>query len=124
MELSESNIIGFIASTDLDAASAFYIDKLGLKLISSDEYALEFKINNTTLRIIKVKDVARTEYTVLGWEVGEIISTVTDLDKNGIEFIFYEGMSQDELGICTFPNGGKVAWFKDPDGNTLSITQS
>lgn len=124
MELSESNIIGFIASSNLGASSEFYIDKLGLKLINSDEYALEFKTNNTILRIIKVKDVAKAEYTVLGWEVRDIISAVSELDKKGIEFIFYEGMSQDELGICTFPNGGKVAWFKDPDGNILSITQN
>lgn len=123
MNLSQSKIIGFIPSTDLEIATSFYTDKLGLKLIGSDDYALEYLANNGTLRIAKVSDLVKVNYTVLGWEVEEINSAVEELGENGLEFIFYEGMSQNENGICSFPNGGKVAWFKDPDGNILSITQ-
>jgi predicted enzyme related to lactoylglutathione lyase len=123
MDLSKSNIISFIPSTDLEVSAEFYSEKLGLKLMKSDEYALEYELKETILRIAKASEVAKTSYTVLGWEVGDIFSTVEELNKKGVEFIFYEGMSQDVNGICSFPNGGKVAWFNDPDENTLSITQ-
>jgi len=123
MNLSQSKIVSFIPSTNLELAASFYTNKLNLKLISSDDYALEYFVNNATLRINKVVDLVKVNYTVLGWEVKNIKSTVDELRKNGIKFIFYEGMSQNENGICSFPDGGKVAWFKDPDDNTLSISQ-
>ncbi len=123
MNLAHSQIISFIPSANLDVSASFYTNKLGLELVGSDDYALEYLVNNATLRITKVADLINANYTVLGWEVKDIISAVEELRDNGVEFIFYEGMSQNENGICSFPNGGKVAWFKDPDDNTLSITQ-
>jgi catechol 2,3-dioxygenase-like lactoylglutathione lyase family enzyme len=123
MNLTHSKIIGFIPSANLDASASFYTNKLGLELVGSDDYALEYLVNNTTLRITKVADLINANYTVLGWEVKDIISAVEELQENGVELVFYEGMSQNENGICSFPNGGKVAWFKDPDDNILSITQ-
>ena len=123
MNLAHSQIISFIPSANLDVSASFYTNKLGLELVGSDDYALEYLVNNATLRITKVADLINANYTVLGWEVKDIISAVEELRDNGVEFIVYEGMSQNENGICSFPNGGKVAWFKDPDDNTLSITQ-
>ena len=123
MSLSKSKIIGFVPSVNLDAAASFYTDKLGLELVRSDEYALEYVLNETTLRITKVSEVARASYTTLGWEVDDIYLTVKGLNKKGIELIFYDGMPQDTNGVCSFPNGGKVAWFKDTDENILSIAQ-
>ena len=123
MNLAHSKIIGFIPSTNLDVSASFYTNKLGLELVGSDDYALEYLVNNAILRIIKVVDLINANYTVLGWEVKDIMSAVEELRDNGVDFVFYEGMSQNENGICSFPNGGKVAWFKDPDDNTLSITQ-
>jgi len=123
MNLAHSKIISFIPSANLDVSASFYTNKLGLELVGSDDYALEYLVNNATLRITKVADLNNANYTVLGWEVKNIISAVEELRDNGVEFVFYEGMSQNENGICSFPNGGRVAWFKDPDDNTLSITQ-
>ena len=123
MNLAHSKIIGFIPSANLDVSASFYTNKLGLELVGSDDYALEYLVNNAILRITKVADLINANYTVLGWEVKDIMSAVEELRDNGVEFVFYEGMSQNENGICSFPNGGKVAWFKDPDDNTLSIRQ-
>ena len=121
--MQNSNIIGFIPSANLDVAASFYTGLLGLEMVNRDEYALEYVINQTKLRIAKVGQVSKANYTILGWEVNDIHSLVKELNSKGVEFIFYEGMPQDDIGICTFPGGSKVAWFKDPDENILSLTQ-
>ena len=123
MRLSSFKIIGFIPSANLLVANQFYTELLGLKKISMDEYAIEYEINEAKLRVAKVNEPARASHTIFGWEVGDINSVVNDLKNRGVNFVFYEGMEQDQNSIVTFPNGGKVAWFKDPDENILSITQ-
>ncbi len=121
--LSKSNIVGFIPSTDLAKSKLFFEEKLGLYLKVFDEYALEFDVNQKKLRITKVPEFTPANYTILGWEVDDIEATVKELMAKGIQFERYENMPQNDLSICTFPSGSKVVWFKDPDGNTLSITQ-
>jgi len=121
--LAESKIMGFIPSTDLDVSNSFFEGKLGLALMKRDEFALEFVVGQATLRVTKVAEIVSASYTVLGWEVADIESVVKELMKHGVLFEKYDGFSQDIVGINTFPGGSKVAWFKDPDGNTLSITQ-
>lgn len=121
--LSQWKLIGFLPSKDLGVSRAFYQDKLGLRLNKADDFALEFEISGTRLRISKVAEFDPADYTVLGWEVDNIESTVNSLMSKGIQFERYDGMPQNELAICVFPGGSKVAWFKDPDRNTLSITQ-
>ncbi len=123
MSLAKSKIISFIPSTNLEVSETFYSEKLSLVLVKSDEYALEYKVNETILRIAKTSEIVKASYTVLGWEVSDILSTVKKLNTKGVKFLYYDGMSQDINGICSFPNGGKVAWFNDPDENILSITQ-
>jgi catechol 2,3-dioxygenase-like lactoylglutathione lyase family enzyme len=121
--LSDSRIVAFVASSDPERARAFYEGVLGLKLLRDEEYALIFDANGTTLRLQKVETVAPAPYTVLGWVVADIHSEMDALAARGIVFERFEGMPQDERGICTFPGGGMVAWFNDPDGNLLSLTQ-
>lgn len=123
MPLSHAKVVGFVPSTNLDASKAFYQSKLGLTLVTADDFALGFEVTQTRLRITKVPELTPAGYTVFGWEVGDIESTAKELVAKGIQFVHYEGFPQDELQICAFPGGSKVAWFKDPDGNTLSITQ-
>ena len=79
--------------------------------------------HGTTLRVTAVPEVARGGCTVLGWRVADIITEVRGLAARGVSFLRYDGMSKDEHGIWTAPGGAKVAWFADPDGNTLSLTQ-
>jgi hypothetical protein len=86
-------------------------------------FALVYDAHGTMLRVTIVKQVQPAGYTVLGWKVPDIVAAANGLTAAGIVFERYPGTQQDELGIWTSPAGGKVAWFKDPDGNTLSISQ-
>jgi catechol 2,3-dioxygenase-like lactoylglutathione lyase family enzyme len=122
--LGSSKIMAFVATRDPVRARAFYRDTLGLRLVSEElPFALVFDVNGTMLRVTIVQKVATAQYTVLGWQVPDIVATAKDLQKAGIKLECFAGMPQDELGIWQAPGGARVAWFKDPDGNTLSITQ-
>jgi catechol 2,3-dioxygenase-like lactoylglutathione lyase family enzyme len=121
--LESSKIAAFVATADSAKAKEFYGDTLGLTFVSDDPYALVFDANGTTLRIQKVGEVSPKPYTTLGWHVSDIEKFVRELTEKGVAFEHYEGFGQDENGIMTFPNGAKVAWFKDPDGNLLSLDQ-
>lgn len=121
--LEKAAVAAFIASAKIPEARDFFENTLGLTFISDDEYALVFDANGTTLRIQKVAEVEPKQYTSLGWHVDDISAAVTALVANGVRFERYDFMQPDELGIVTFPGGARVAWFKDPDGNLLSIDQ-
>ncbi len=116
--------MAFSATTDGERAKAFYGDKLGLKLLEDSGFALVFDAGGTMLRVQKVKEVPEAKYTALGWEVPDIAAKVDELAAAGVKFEHYGIPGQDERGIWTPPGStAKVAWFKDPDGNILSLTQ-
>lgn len=115
--------MAFVGTQDQARAKAFYQDTLGLRLTSEDHFALAFDANGIMLRVTNVRKVIITPCTVLGWEVKNIAATIKAMREAGVKFELYEGLGQDELGVWHAPSGAKVAWFKDPDGNTLSITQ-
>lgn len=122
--VADQDIIAFIATSDPERAKNFYGDILGLPLSSEEKpFALVFDAHGTMLRVTIVKRVIPAGYTVLGWQVKNIVTAAKALQEAGVRFEHYQGMDQDELGVWSSPNGGKVAWFKDPDGNTLSISQ-
>ena len=121
--LGSEKLIAFVATQDPARARAFYRETLGLRLVSEDPFALVFDVGGTMLRVTTVTEVSKANYTVLGWKVGDIIQAAKNLHKARIRLERYAGMQQDELGIWKSPSGARVAWFKDPDGNTLSITQ-
>ena len=121
--LSNASLVAFIATADPAKARAFYESTLGLRCVSDDEYAVVFDANGTTLRIAKVQTVSPAPYTVLGWQVDDIERSARQLTAAGVSFERYDGMPQDALGIWTTP-GGRIAWFRDPDGNLLSVSQS
>ncbi len=121
--LGPHKIIAFVGTSDPGAARTFYRDTLGLRLVSEDGFALVFDAGGTMLRVTTVQKVAAAQYTVLGWQVEDIAATVKVLQKAGVKFERFEGMPQDELGVWTAPGGAKIAWFKDPDGNMLSVTE-
>jgi catechol 2,3-dioxygenase-like lactoylglutathione lyase family enzyme len=121
--LGSQKLMAFVATRDAGGAKVFYRDTLGLRLVSEDEFALVFDSGGTMLRVTSVQEIAAAKYTVLGWQVPDIVRTTKNLQKAHITLERYPGMQQDELGIWNSPSGAKVAWFKDPDGNTLSVTQ-
>jgi catechol 2,3-dioxygenase-like lactoylglutathione lyase family enzyme len=114
--------VAFTGTTNPERARAFYRDTLGLRLVAEDGFAMAFDVAGTTLRVSRVREVAEAEYTVLGFEVKDIRSAAAALRAAGVSLMRVPGLPQDELGIWTAPGGSKVAWFKDPDGNTLSIS--
>jgi catechol 2,3-dioxygenase-like lactoylglutathione lyase family enzyme len=121
--LSSKNIIAFVPTSDYPKARAFYEGVLGLQFVSEGPFALVMNANGIMVRITKVKDLQPQQFTVLGWEVTEIEKCVSGLSEKGVEFMRLGFPGQDERGIWSAPGGDKVAWFKDPDGNTLSLSQ-
>src|SRR5277367_7058402 len=115
--LSSEKLVAFVSTTNADHARAFYRDRLGLRLVSEDGFALVFDSGGAPLRISIAKEVKAAPYTVLGWDVKDLRATVTNLKSAGVVCEIFGFFKQDDLGIWTAPNGDQVAWFKDPDGN-------
>jgi catechol 2,3-dioxygenase-like lactoylglutathione lyase family enzyme len=121
--LGKSNLVAFVATQNPTQAKDFYENILGLRLIEDQPFAIVFDANGITLRVAKVEIFTPAFYTVLGWLVKDIVDTATRLNEKGVSFERYAGFDQDELGIWSSPTGAKIVWFKDPDGNILSLTQ-
>ncbi len=121
--LQTGKVIAFVGSADLGQARVFYERTLGLRMIERNEFACVFDANGTMLRVTAVAEVMRAGYTVLGWQVSDIAAVVRGLTAKGVAFLRYAGMDQDESGVWTTPGGDQVAWFADPGGNVLSLTQ-
>ena len=119
-----NKMVGFVTTTAPERARAFYGDTLGFRFIEDDGFALSFDANGTLLRVAKAQSFTPSQATVLGWEVTDIAAAVRELAARGVVFEQFNlpFLVQDALGIWTAPNGDRVAWFKDPDGNTLSIS--
>jgi predicted enzyme related to lactoylglutathione lyase len=122
---AHAKVIAFIHTRDRARATAFYRDVLGFTHSSDDDFASVFDMNGVRLRITQIDDHKPQPHTVLGWQVSDIVAAIKDLAKHGVKTIIYPGFGQDELGVWTSPDGkAKVAFFNDPDGNGLSLTQS
>ncbi len=122
--LADSGVIIFCQTTNAERAKTFYRDVLGLKFEREDPFALSFLAGGMMLRVQKMRVAySPLDWTRFGWTVTDIVSTVRELGKRGVTFERRPGVVQDELGIWTVPDGTRVAWFKDPDGNLLSVTQ-
>jgi len=121
--LSSSRMIGFVCTKDSKRARDFYEHKLGFQFVSDDVFALVMRAGDTMIRIGKAKELTPAAYTVLGWEAVDIKALVSWLKARGVVFEKYPFIQDQELGIWTAPTGDQVAWFKDPDGNILSVSQ-
>ena len=121
--LASHPVMAFVATRNAEAARRFYADTLGLRLVSDEPWAIVFDAAGTVLRIQKVEAFTPHPFTALGWNVRDIEAAVAELANRDVHFERYPGLDQDERGIWRAPGGGRIAWFKDPDGNTLSLTQ-
>lgn len=115
--------VSFIATTNPVECRHFYENILNLTCLHEDDYALVFSLGSSSLRIQKVDTIPTVNYTVLGWEVDDIRVCAAELICKGISFEQFAQLSQDSQGVWNSPSGASIAWFKDPDGNTLSLTQ-
>jgi catechol 2,3-dioxygenase-like lactoylglutathione lyase family enzyme len=121
--LNASRLVGFIATANAERARAFYGDTLGLALVEDNGFSLVFDAHGTTLRVQRVEAVAPHPYTALGWRVDDLAAAVRALVGAGVPMARFPGLPQDPDGIWDTPDGSRVAWFHDPDGNTLSLEQ-
>jgi catechol 2,3-dioxygenase-like lactoylglutathione lyase family enzyme len=121
--LGKASFVGFIPVHNAGVARAFYEGTLGLLVLEDSPFALVLDANGTMLRVTPVPDFVVQQFTIAGWQVPDVGATVRSLSDQGVPFSRYEGMLQDDLGVWLAPSGDQVAWFKDPDGNTLSLTQ-
>ena len=121
--LGSCDLVAFVGTTDPARARSFYRDTLGLALVDSSQIADTFGAPGATLRVTVVERVHPAPYTVLGWRVPDIAAAIGELSGRGVLFARYPGMDQDDLGVWRSPGGARVAWFRDPDGNTLSLTE-
>lgn len=121
--LGSADIVAFVPITDAGRARAFYEGALGLRFLQDDGFALVFDANGVILRLVRLQQLTPAQYTILGWQVKRIEELVRQLQARGVQFERYGFFKQDDLGIWTAPGGDKVAWFKDPDGNTLSLSE-
>ena len=120
--LGSTDIVAFVPTKDAVKARAFYEGVLGLRFVKDDGFALVMNANGIMVRIAKA-EFTSAQFTILGWQVTNIEKKVSELQEKGVHFERFGFFEQDELGIWTAPTGDKVAWFKDPDGNILSLSQ-
>ncbi len=121
--LENAKLVSFVGTRDAGCALSFYRDTLGLKLVEESPFALVFDVNGVMLRVTNVPELNPAKFTVLGWDVPDIANAVRQLAAAGVNFARYPGLEQDADGVWTSPSGAKIAWFQDPDGNTLSLTE-
>jgi|SRR4051812_33434023 catechol 2,3-dioxygenase-like lactoylglutathione lyase family enzyme len=122
--LQKNDIVAFVPTNDATKSKAFYKDVLGLRFVSDDGFALVFNANGTMIRIARAGKFTPQQFTILGWQVKKIEQVVKKMQAKGVEFLHFPGMGQAESGVWNAPDGtAKVAWFKDPDGNTLSVSE-
>ena len=121
--LASGKMVGFVPTKDYDRARAFYEGKLGFEFVSLDAYALVVSVGGHRIRIVRMPNFTPLQGTILGWEVSDIAAVVKWLCERGVVTEKYPFVQDKELGIWSTPNGDKVAWFKDPDGNILSVSQ-
>jgi catechol 2,3-dioxygenase-like lactoylglutathione lyase family enzyme len=119
-----AELVALVGCSDLEASARFYGGVLGLELLESSSFANVFDANGTMLRVTLVNEVTEAPYTVLGWRVPDIAAAIKALSAKGVSFRRYQGIEQDEYGVWVAPGGSRIAWFKDPDGNTLSLQQA
>lgn len=122
--LGSNHIVAFVPTRDAEKARVFYEGVLGLRFVNDDGFAMVLDANGIMIRVAKVgKDFTPAQFTILGWQVSGIEKIAAGLQAKGVQFERYGFLKQDEMGIWTAPTGDKVAWFKDPDGNVLSVSE-
>jgi predicted enzyme related to lactoylglutathione lyase len=125
VSLLAASPVAFILTADRMRAKPFYAGALGLPILSEDDFAVTLDLGDgAIIRLTDLPNHRAADHTVLGWSVTDIREAVADLKRKGVTFRTYEGFGQDQDGIWSPPGGGpQVAWFTDPDGNVLSLTQ-
>ena len=123
MARSDQNLHSFVPVSDGEIAKTFYQDVLGLTLLEDTPFAIVFRVPGGTLRLAKTPAFTPQPFTLVGWQVPDIKADMASLAEKGVDFLRFDGLPQDEDGVWTVPDGARICWFADPDGNVLSLTQ-
>lgn len=126
MLLAGCQPIAFVPIGNAEVARLFYEKTLGLPFVTEDGFAMVFNVGVkpcTMLRLVRMGNFSPVAYTVFGWAVDDLELAIDELAANGVSFKRFSYFEQDERGIWKAPDGSQVAWFKDPDGNTLSLSR-
>jgi catechol 2,3-dioxygenase-like lactoylglutathione lyase family enzyme len=122
--LGALSIVGFIPITNAERARKFYVETLGLPLVEDGPYAIAIRAGANVIRLVKMEEHKPSDFTILGWETNDIAATVRAMKSAGVKIETYDYLEHDDLGIWNSDDStSKIAWFKDPDGNTLSVSQ-
>jgi len=121
--LGKYDMVAFVSTAEPAKGRAFYEEKLGLKVVTADDYGVMYDVNGRRLRLSFVRELKPAPYSILSWMVQDISAVIRELKGRGVVFEIYEGFGQDADGVWTAPDGTKVAWFLDPGGNGLSLSQ-
>ena len=121
--LSDFDPICFVHTGDVERARQFYVDVLGLEVVEDSPFAIVLRSGTTMIRVTPVESHIASPHTVLGWSVPDIGAVLAGLVERGVRPLRYDGLDQDEKGVWQAPSGASIAWFSDPDGNTISLTQ-
>ena len=121
--LSDAKLVAFAATTNDARAAEFYGNVLGLPIRSNDAFAISIDAAGVELRLQKVEQFTPQPFTALGWQVADLADVVQHLTRHGVTPERYPWLAQDSTGIWDAPSGARIAWFKDPDGNLLSVAQ-
>ena len=121
--LRNAATIGFIPTTNAEEAQRFFAEILGLEFIVDAQFALVFRAGGGMLRVVRLDEFTPASYTLFGWEVEDIAAKARELAERGVEIARYSFVEQDADGVWTSPGGDKILWFKDRDGNTLSLSE-
>lgn len=124
MGRSDQPLFTFVPVADGDRAKLFYGDVLGLELLEDSPFAVVFRTPGGTLRLARTPDFQPQPFSLIGWVVPDLAADMSDLAAKGVSFEMFEGLPQDEAGVWTVPDGTRICWFRDPDGNLLSLTQT
>jgi catechol 2,3-dioxygenase-like lactoylglutathione lyase family enzyme len=120
--LANETLVAFLATSKPAAARAFYEGVLGLAFVMDEEHLVVFDGASARLMLQKTDQVTPPHGTALGWNVADLRGTIRALAARGVVFERYKNMQQDDLGVWSPAPGHGVAWFKDPDGNLLSLS--
>lgn len=122
--LAHFELTAFVPTLDAERAKLFYVETLGLTLVSDDKFAIVVRAHEADVRIVRVESFTPAAYTILGWKVPSMENAIRQLSARSVVFERFPFLEQDKDGVWDAPGGTRVAWFKDPDGNMLSLAQS
>ena len=123
MSLADASLQTLVWSSNIARSQQFYSEVLGLPLTDNSHWALVYRVGQGCLRVSPVQSTASSEHTVFGFEVADFGQVVADLTSKGVNFERFPGFAHDEAGAWVAPDGTNVAWFRDPDGNLISLVR-